>query len=410
MEFLQQYNQYIAALRLASLDTPMNSNKAILPLWDASVDIFALTNAYHFIAKVRQTQINSFNCACLSYSGPISLDCPSWGVLAMDVGASSTAGAKSSCGDSYKILGCFLKPYAQMIERDINPAGKPLFQDFSGSDISLAYKYSPPPPTINLINAIYNAIAKHNRLARPPSLVSRKLTPSTFADSLLSSVQYYSNSSETMHSIFFDDLAFLSFSLYSSFILNLKVDSSVTDPVKTMTEVNIAFNTLALYKKPDDIVKDVKRLVRGMGITISGFTKRHQVLEKRGVTSSLSMSTIDLYLGYCSLNKYDEQVDIDKARSTDLLVGCVAGILAYCNQATGNTTAIALCHEYWDVVFDQSLYYQLLPCFGWRLNSGNCYTGSRAYDSLEKRKVVGDFVNIYAFPNTTADRKSVFWI
>jgi hypothetical protein len=221
-----------------------------------------------------------------------------------------------------------------------------------------------------------------------------KITVSTYADALLASVHYYAHNSSYIHEIFFNDAAYLAFSMYSNFILNLRLDLSITDPVGRLALTDLAYNNLDSYKKVTDLVADIKVIIQSMGLPTAS-------LRKRGATStSFTAEEIKSYLAYCVLNS------TDVTSSGNILVGCIAGVQAYCQQSS---SSVSQCRSYWDATFYYSIYAPLRSCFGWNLNADNC---KLAYSRVQgtSMQIVGDFLNYYAFPLTVADRKSGWWI
>jgi len=226
----------------------------------------------------------------------------------------------------------------------------------------------------------------------------------------LNSVHYYANSTKVIHSVLFDDVAYLSFTLHSNFILNLKVDSAVTDPAERLSRTDRAKNYLSSYKTVAELKSDVCKVFVSMGLSCpASLVKRSRVesassLEKRTWASTVAPETKESYLRYCPLNETETNQDI--------FLGCFAGLIAYCNTASAtNSTAQTECRSYWNVVFDSSVYNPLSICFTWRRNSANCFSASRTIDqNYASRKAVADFINLWAFPNTTSDFKSQLWI
>ena len=104
-------------------------------------------------------------------------------------------------------------------------------------------------------------------------------------------------------------------------------------------------------------------------------------LQKRDFSSSVARPTIQKYLSTCPLAQLPK---------SDILIGCLGGIYAYC-QVSGND--LSICHDYYDTTFANSIYDNIgRECPAWKSgpNSVNCqivandFHATLAYTTISK--------------------------
>lgn len=111
------------------------------------------------------------------------------------------------------------------------------------------------------------------------------------------------------------------------------------------------------------------------------------VFVKRESSSTVASLTTDQLLKMCPLNNVANQ---------DILAGCVAGIVYFCQAQTDLTP----CQRYYDTIFSRSIFEPIgANCPAWKSgpNSGNCIKAVETFSvSLEYTTVNKDFANFFA--------------